>query len=76
MNKLVGHLMFNKLFLEHPRQLGQSYLEHMTQALSVGGKLLLGGLACLLHAFIPGLFTTTASDIVREINGMMSRRKP
>jgi hypothetical protein len=63
----------DKLFLEHPREVSESYAEHAAAA-SRYGWILLGASACaFIHALIPGLHKTTASDRVRalavELNG-------
>jgi len=54
--------MFARLFLVHPQSIGETYFEHQRQAVSFAGPLLLAGLACLLHAVIPGLCERTASS--------------
>ena len=51
-------------FTNHPRSVGESYFEHMGTAAAFGTRLLLAGCACVVHALLPFLFTTTAS---REI---------
>ena len=60
-----------RLFTEHPRSVGETYGEHMASALSFTGPLLVAGLACLVHAFLPFLFPATASGKVRKLNERM-----
>lgn len=62
------------LFRQHPRSLGESYLEHQRQALSFGGTLILAGVACVVHALVPALFATTASRRVARLQQQMIRR--
>ena len=45
-----------------------SYLGHMRVALGIGGRLFFAGIACILHGFLPGSFTNTASTVVRRIH--------
>ena len=63
--------MFDRLFLAHPRSVGESYSEHMGSALFFARSLLLAGLAALAHAIFPTLFETTASRIVGKLHDRM-----
>jgi hypothetical protein len=63
--------MFAKLFLEHPRAVGESYFQHLAAAVSFSGRLLLASAACLLHALIPGLCVRTGSNAIRELHELM-----
>ena len=54
-------------FTEHPRSVGETYLEHGAFACRYGAKMALGGLAAILHGIFPYLFTTTGSRITREL---------
>lgn len=67
--------MFTRLFLEHPRSIGESYLEHQRCALRFGLSLLVAGMACVVHALIPGLFVRTGSDAIARLNGQMIARR-
>lgn len=60
--------MIERLFLRHPRSVGESYFEHQAVALSFAGDLLLAGLVCTIHAAVPALFTTTASRAVERLH--------
>jgi len=60
--------MLNKIFLEHPRQVNETYFEHGRFALSYALKLLLASLAAIVHALVPSLFEKTASTIVAELH--------
>jgi hypothetical protein len=63
--------MFARLFFTHPQSVGESYLEHQRMAFSFAGPLLLAGLACLLHAVIPGLCERTASSRIEMLHARM-----
>jgi hypothetical protein len=58
--------MLGRLFFDHPRSLGLSWLEHGAGAVKIGFRLIGAGLAALVHAAVPGLFTDTAGRIVTE----------
>jgi len=60
-----------RMFLEHPRSVNETYGQHMASALSFAGPLFVASLACFTHAFLPFLFTTTASGKVRALYGRM-----
>lgn len=63
--------MLARLFIEHPRTVGESYGEHARVACSFGLRMLAGGLACLVHAVIPGLFTKTGSRMIAQLHEEM-----
>ena len=63
--------MFARLFISHPRSVGESYFEHQRVAFSFAGALLLAGFACLLHAVIPGLCERTASSRIAMLHERM-----
>lgn len=71
--------MFRDLFTEHPASVDETYTEHMAMASSFGLRMLLGGLACLVHAVLPFLFARTGSGIIARLNDEMvtnRRRAP
>jgi len=57
-----------KLFTEHPRSVGESYLEHGFKAISYSIQMLLATVCCLIHAIFPFVFQTTASNIARKVS--------
>lgn len=64
-----------RLFTDHPRSVGESYLEHLGFATTFGARMLAGGLACCLHGLLPFLFTTTGSRTVRVLYERMTRAR-
>lgn len=55
---------FHRLFVEHPREVEESYLRHMAASSRFGFRLLkLSGLA-FLHALVPGVHKATVSRAV------------
>lgn len=58
-------------FTKHPQDVGETYGEHFTVATRFGFAMLRGGLACLVHAVLPFLCTTTGSQTVRRLHERM-----
>ena len=67
--------MFGRLFVEHPKTLGMSWAEHGIGAVAIGGRMVGAGLACIVHAAVPGLFTETAGRTVMSLHDHMVKRK-
>jgi hypothetical protein len=65
----------DRLFLEHPRSLGMSWVDHGIGAVAIGARLVGAGLACLVHAIVPGVFTQTAGKTITHMYDHMNRRK-
>lgn len=58
---------FKKLFLEHPREAGETYLEHMICAMKFSLYFLIASMACFTHSVFPFAFKATASSIASQI---------
>ncbi len=67
-------MSLKRLFTDHPAMVGETYPEHMRTALGFAGPLAKAASAALVHAFLPFVCTTTASDIVKGLYGRMTRR--
>jgi Family of unknown function (DUF6356) len=63
--------MFDRLFLDHPRSVGESYGAHLLVALSFGLRMIWAGLACVVHALVPGLFRCTGSRMIQTLHDEM-----
>ena len=61
-------------FTDHPASVGETYTEHMAAALGYGARLLGAGCAAVVHAIVPALFQTTASDAIRAVHAEMEQR--
>ncbi|MBF9050210.1 hypothetical protein GTA62_11405 [Roseobacter sp. HKCCD9010] len=59
--------MITRIFLSHPRQVEESYLEHAAFAGRFSGKLFLASCAAAVHAVIPCLFEKTASRMIADM---------
>lgn len=57
----------NALFLEHPRSVGESYVEHTAFALWFSAQLALAAAAALCHAILPFTCEKTASTIIAKL---------
>lgn len=63
--------MIRRMFTDHPASVGETYFEHMGVAASFGAAMLLGALACFIHALIPGLCVKTGSTTVGNLHRRM-----
>jgi len=69
--------LFRSLFIEHPASVDETYLQHFTSALSFGARMILAGVACMVHGVLPAVFVTRGSDTIRTLHDRMvvKRRK-
>jgi hypothetical protein len=67
--------MVARLFTEHPRSLGMSWLGHGVGAAKIGVVMIGAGLACIVHAVVPGWFTQTAGRTIMKLHDHMTRRR-
>jgi cephalosporin hydroxylase len=69
--------LFRSLFTEHPASVDETYLEHFGSAIYFGTKMIIAGVACVVHGVIPAVFMTRGSDTVRALHERMvlKRRK-
>ena len=58
-------------FTEHPSTVGESYFQHLFAALGFSLRMMLGGLACMVHAFFPFLCIKTGSKCIDELHEKM-----
>lgn len=58
----------------HLGDAGESYFQHLRFATKVGAVAIGGGLACIVHALVPGLFTTTGSRAIARLNQLIDKR--
>lgn len=59
--------VMNRIFLDHPEAVDETYLEHMAFAGKFSGRLFLAAGAAAVHAVIPCLFEKTASKMIAEM---------
>lgn len=63
--------MIKRVFRDHPHSVGETYPQHFRAAAGFGFSMMVGGVACLLHAIIPSLFETTGSRTVGRLHRTM-----
>ena len=59
--------MINRVFLEHPASVDETFGEHFLFATKFSGTLFIAAFAALLHAFIPVACEKTASRIIAKL---------
>lgn len=63
----------NRLFVDHPREVKESYFEHMAASSRFGFRLTRLMAAAFTHALVPGICRTTVSceiqKMAREMGG-------
>lgn len=72
-------MALKQLFTAHPASVGESYADHFLVAGRFGFRMILGGLACLIHAVLPFLFVRTGSAQISSLHDTMvvqRRRQP
>jgi hypothetical protein len=67
--------MFKKLFVAHPQSVGENYFEHMAVAFGFGFKMLGGGLACIIHGLVPGLFVCSGSKMINCLHDELQAKR-
>ena len=60
-----------RLFTEHPQSVGESYAEHLVTASGFGLRMVLTGLALIVHALLPFLFVKTGSAQITVLHDRM-----
>ena len=75
----MGALMslFRSLFVEHPASVDETYLQHFISAMSFGTRMIVAGVACMVHGLLPAVFMTRGSDTIYSLHERMvvKRRK-
>jgi hypothetical protein len=61
----------HRLFTEHPESVGETYGEHMVRASCFGGRMVVAGLGCMVHALLPFIFVRTGSRAIDELHARM-----
>lgn len=59
--------MISKVFLDHPRSVDETYLQHARFAGGFSLKLFGAAFAALIHAVIPAAFDKTASQMIADM---------
>ncbi len=59
------------LFTTHPASVGETYAEHLLTASGFGARMVIGGIACMVHGLLPFLFRFTGSNTIRCLHQEM-----
>jgi hypothetical protein len=59
----------------HLKDVNETYFEHMRFAQRCGFRMILAGLACVLHSIMPNIFVKTASDTMKALGQEITERK-
>jgi len=65
---------FARLFREHPREVGETYFQHMAASARFGFKLMGLAGAAFIHAVVPGVYKATVSTAIRGMARDMGGR--
>ncbi len=69
-NKLKDTLDY--YFFNHPTENCMTYLEHSKLSLTLSSKLFLGSVKAFIHAFIPAIFETSTTALLKEIQDIIN----
>jgi len=69
-----GRKMAGNPFTDHPREVGETYGEHLVNASRFGVKMIGGGIACLIHGLLPFLFVNKGSETIKGLHKGLSKR--
>ena len=58
----------------HLDSIDETYTEHARFAIRSGLRMIVAGIACVLHGLIPALFEATGSRTVRELDRIFAYR--
>ena len=59
---------------KHLRETKETYFEHMKNAFKISFAMIGGGFKGVVHALVPGLFTTAASDKIKNLHTYIEER--
>ncbi len=61
-----------RMFSDHPASVGETYGEHAAFASGYGLRMVLCGLACMIHGVLPFLFVKTGTNCVRNLHNRIA----
>lgn len=63
------------IFTKHPNSIGENYFQHLFKALGYFFYLLFTSIFIFIHAFLPFLYKSKASDRIDKLNSILQSRK-
>lgn len=67
-------IRFGRNCVEHPKSVGQTYLQHFMFSASFALRLAAAAFTAIMHALIPGLFESTTSKAINSLHARMQRQ--
>jgi hypothetical protein len=64
---MLADMRLLRPFTDHPESVGETYGAHCARAFRFGGRMVIAGVACMVHALLPFLFVHTASRALDEL---------
>jgi hypothetical protein len=65
-------MQIRRAFTEHPASVGETYTEHMRVAAHFAKELSMAAGAAAIHAVMPGMCCTSASDRIKKLHVEMT----
>lgn len=59
----------------HLKEVNETYFEHLFFAQKCGWRMVLAGIACVIHSIIPSIFAATASSTMKQLDQEITARK-
>ena len=71
-------MSLKQFFTEHPASVDETYGQHFGHAFGFGWRMVLAGLACMIHGLLPNMFVCTGSTAISHLHERMvnNRRRP
>ena len=66
--------LLDQVFLEHPRQAGETYWQHFKFTISMSCRLGFCCVALLIHGLVPSLCVHTTSNKLKKANAILRAR--
>lgn len=63
------------MLTKHLRDIGETYGEHFVAASGFGLRMVMTGMACLIHSILPFVFERTGSEMVRRLHDEMVTKR-
>ncbi|MGI9596720.1 MAG: DUF6356 family protein [Acidimicrobiales bacterium] len=60
---------FRKAFIDHPASVEETYFEHFGVAMHYARELAGASAKAMMHALVPGMCCTSASDKIKQLHG-------
>lgn len=67
MDEVVKNFL-KDLFTEHPKEFGMTYFQHLKFSMKWSLRFFFLTFVSFIHAILPFVLTTTASDVVKDIH--------